>query len=161
MYSLNVPLTDEVVRLAAGLGAGCRTAEVRDRRTLVAKRLGEGRFRSLAGRVRAALAGTDPFSARVTGVAAFEDPPAGAAPVAYLAVESSGLRALHEVLCGEFQPVTGIEGPAYVPHVTVARGGDARRLLAERVEPVRWSVDRLVLWRADTHEPLESVSLPA
>lgn len=161
MYSLNVPLPDEVVRLAAGLGAGCHTAEVRERRTLVVKRLGEGRYRSVADRAREALTGTAPFAARVTGIDAFENPPGGPAPVVYLAVESPGLLALHRGLCGTFSPADGLEGEAYVPHVTVARGGDARRLLQEEMDPVRWTVDRLVLWYAPDHEPVESVALPA
>lgn len=161
MYSLNVPLPDAVVRLAAGLGAGCRTAEVRDRRTLVAKRLGQGPYPQLASRSRTALAGTDPFTARVAGLGLFERPPGGKAPVIYLAVESPALEAIHDRLCLEFDPVAGLEGESYVPHVTIARGGDAERLLDESIEPVSWSVDRLVFWDANYHEPIESVALPA
>lgn len=161
MFSLNVPVPDRVARLAAGLAADCRTATVRTRHSLVLKRLGEGAHRALAARAREALAGTTPFAVRVTGLGAFERPPSGAAPVVYLAVESPALVGVHDRLCRTFEPVPGLEGDAYVPHVTVARGGDARDVLDADVEPREWTVDRLVVWDGTYDEPIESVSLPA
>lgn len=161
MYSLNVPVPERVSRLAAGLAANCRTADVRTRHTLLVKRLGESEPRRLADRAREAVAGTAPFDARATGIGTFERPVSGTAPVVYLAIESPGLVALHGRLCGAFDPVPDLEGEAYVPHVTVARGGDARRILDAAVDPVTWTVERLALWDGTYGEPIESVSLPA
>lgn len=160
MYSLNVPVPGHVARLAAGLAADCRTADVRTRHTLVVKRLGEGDHRRLAERVRRALSGTAAFPARATGLDAFEQPASGPAPVVYLAIESAGVRALHDRLCEAFDPVPGLEGDDYVPHVTVARGGDAREVLGAAFEPVAWTVDRLVVWDGTYDEPVADVSLP-
>ena len=128
MYSLNVPLPGEVSALAADLARDLPGARARARkeRTLVVKRLGRGdrsEFRRLAARTREALAGQPCFEARVAGVDLFEEAVAGPSPVVYLAVESRGLVALHRRLVEVFDPVEGIEGEGYVPHVTVARGG--------------------------------------
>ncbi|MFB6172020.1 MAG: 2'-5' RNA ligase family protein [Haloarculaceae archaeon] len=161
MYSLNVPVPDEVSRLAAGLGLTCQTADVRTRPTLVGKRLGDGAYGPLAREARDVVAGTAPFAARVTSIDAFQDPPNGRAPVVYLTVESPGLDALHDRLCAAFDPVPRMEGEAYDPHVTIARGGDARDLLDESIDPISWSVDHLVFWDGAHHEPVESVALPA
>jgi len=161
VYSLNAPVPSAVARLASGLAAGLHDADVRTRHTLVVKRLGNGDRATVAGRVREALAGAPACEARVTGLDAFDDPTAGRAPVVYLAVESPGLVRVHERLCEAFDRVAGLEGEAYVPHVTVARGGDARRLLDREVEPVTWTVDRLELWDPAYRETVESVALPA
>lgn len=162
MFSLNVPVPSAVSRLAHGLAADLLDATARDRHTLVVKRLGDGDFRSLARDVREQVAGTPPFAARVDGLDVFEDPPTGAAPVVYLRVVSPQLVALHRALCEHHEPVDGLEGEAYVPHVTVARGGDAARLL-ERDPGVdlEWTIDSLLLWSADYDEPVERISLPA
>jgi len=160
VYSLNVPVPREVARLASGLAAGCRTADARERHTLVCKRLGEGDAATLARRAREALAGAPAVAARVDRVETFDDPVAGRGPVAYLAVESPGLRALHERLCGTFDPEPELEGDEYVPHVTVARGGDAADLVGP-VDPVEWEITRLEVWDARHEEPVERISLPA
>ena len=159
MYSLNAPVPSAVARLASGLAADLLDATVRERHTLVVKRLGEGAPSGLSGEVRRVVAGTDPFSARVTGVDVFDDPPAGEAPVAYLRVESRGLERLHRRLCERFDPVDGIEGDEYTPHVTVARGGDAGRLRG-RDPDHEWTVDRLLVWSGRYEEPVETVALP-
>ncbi|NIS33684.1 MAG: 2'-5' RNA ligase family protein, partial [Actinobacteria bacterium] len=108
--------------------------------TLVAKRFdGAVPEASIESEARLALAGTGPFECRVTGLGAFEAPVAGPAPVAYLAVESPGLEALHDELVEAFGAVPGLEGEDYVPHVTLARGGDVEALSAlegAAVEPV-------------------------
>jgi 2'-5' RNA ligase len=159
VHSLNAPVPSAVARLASGLAADLLDATVRERHTLVVKRLGEGAPSRLSGEVRRVVAGTDPFSARVTGVDVFDDPPTGEAPVAYLRVESPGLERLHRRLCERFDPVDGIEGDEYTPHVTVARGGDAGRLRGR--DPDReWTVDRLLVWSGRYEEPVETVALP-
>ena len=159
MYSLNATVPASVARLASGLAADLLDASVRQRHTLVVKRLGEDDPGGLADAARAVVAGTDPFPVRVTGVGTFRDPPSGAAPVAYLSVESTGLRRLHRRLCERFDPVEHMEGDDYAPHVTVARGGDADRL-AGREADAAWTVDRLQVWAGDYGEPVESIALP-
>lgn len=161
MYSLNAPVPPAVARLASGLAADLWTADARTRHTLLVKRLGDGRFTETARRAREALAGAPACEARVAGVGCFEAPPDGRGPVAYLAVESPGLVAIHDRLCRAFESVEGLEGDDYVPHVTIARRGDALRLAGREVEPVTWTVDRLEFWDADHREVVESVSLPA
>lgn len=162
MYSLNVPVPSAVSRLARGLAADLLDATPRDHHTLIVKRLGDGDFRSLTRDVRQQVAGTPPFAARVDGIDVFEDPPTGAAPVVYLRVESPQLVALHRGLCEHHEPVDGLEGDDYVPHVTVARGGDAARLLERDPEvDLPWTVESLLLWSADYDEPVERIALPA
>lgn len=161
MYSLNVPVPPAVARLASGLGQSLRTARVRERHGLVAKRLGES---PRTRRVRRALADADaaPFAVRTAGIDAFERPPAGSGPVVYLGVESPELRRLHDRLCEAFDPVAGMEGPEYVPHVTVARGGDAAALLdRDDPEPREWTVERLEVLDADRGLAAETIALPA
>lgn len=182
MYSLNVPVPAAVARLASDVAAelpGAR-ARARDEHTLVCKRLGDpgaegyGQASPRAGaddavhrleaRLREALAGTPPFEARVDSVGVFADPPTGPAPVVYLAVESPGLREIHGRLCEHFDPVDAIEGDGYVPHVTVARGGDAaaaRALEGNNIGPVEWAVEELVLHDGARSLPVTRFSLPA
>jgi len=164
VFSLNVPLPPAVDALAADLAPRLVPFEsVRDRHGLVCKRFGTAdvggetdRTRTLPRlreRLRPRLAGVDPFDVRATGLGAFTDPPTGPAPVVYLRIESAGLRALHDRLCRAFDPVPGIEGDDYVPHVTLARGGDraAARELAEAdpgIDPVGWRVGAL-----DVYDP--------
>ena len=157
MYSLNAPVPTSVARLASGLAADLLDAGVRERHTLVVKRLGDDPG-TMAPEVRAVVEGTDPFEARVTGVEAFRDPPRGTAPVAYLRVESPGLRRLHGRLCDRFAPVDGLEGDDYTPHVTVARGGDAARLLGRDVTR-SWTIDRLHLWTGRYDDAAEEIAL--
>jgi len=169
VYSLNVPLPSAVTSLAADLAAELPLAEARGRgeHTLVAKRLGGGdhaAYARLEGRARDSLRGQPAFEAKVTGVEQFETAATGPSPVVYLAVESPGLLALHERLCERFDPVEGLEGEDYVPHVTVARGGDAdaaRRLVERAIEPRRWTVDALAFFDADRGQEVSRVSLPA
>lgn len=161
MYSVNVPVPGEVTRLAVGLASGCLTATPRRGHTLVAKRLPDEPFEQLSQRAREALVGAPPFAVRIDGIDLFRRPPSGKAPVAYLTVESPGLEQLHRQLCEEFDPVEGFEGDDYTPHVTIARGGDAARLLDEQIEPVEWTVERLALWHPGRELEVESVSLPA
>lgn len=167
-YSLNAPVTGRVAEIAGGLRPALAPFEtVRERHTLVLKRLGEAEQAGLEKRVREALSGAPAVEARVAGIDAFEVPAAGPAPVVYLAVESPGLRRLHRRLCETVDPVAGIEGDDYVPHVTLARGGgpDAAaavaRLVEREVEPVTWTIGELVFWDARHGEVTGRVSLPA
>ena len=168
MYSLNVPVPGRVSALATDLAAAWPSARARTREdhTLVVKRLGTGdrdAYHRLEARAREALRGTPAFEARVTGVDAFEAPADGAAPVVYLVVESPGLAALHRELCATFDPVEGVEGDDYVPHVTVARGGSAsgaQQLVAREVDPIEWTVTDLVFYDAERTESVSRVSLP-
>jgi len=168
VYSLNVPVPGRVKQLAASLHPRLAAFDrVREDHTLVCKRLGDpdpGEVAAVQGRARRALAGTAPFAARVDGIGVFEEPAAGPAPVVYLAVESPGLRAAHERLCAAFEPAEGIEGPDYVPHVTLARGGsvaDARALAGTDLDAVEWTVERLVFWDDRHGGAAGHVRLPA
>ncbi|WP_135303508.1 2'-5' RNA ligase family protein [Haloarcula amylovorans] len=169
MYSLNVPLPSAVTSLAGRLARDLPLAQARPRgeHTLVAKRLGGGdhaAYATIEGRARDAVRGTAPFSVRVTGVDQFEVAETGSSPVVYLAVESPELFALHERLCEAFDIIDGLEGDGYVPHVTVARGGDAaaaERLVGREIEPVEWTVEHLEFYDAERGQWVSRVALPA
>jgi hypothetical protein len=188
--SVNVPVPGRVSALAgevaadltarqggtalgpSGAGASARSRDtpadaggvcVRDDRTLVAKRLPEGEAHRVEARAREALSGTPPFEVRVDRVDWFAEPTAGSGPVVYLAVESPGLWRLHDRLCRAFDPVPGLEGEEYTPHVTVARGGSlaAAEAVLGSVEPVEWTVTELQFWDATRKLVAGRVSLPA
>lgn len=169
MYSLNIPVPAAVARLASDLAGDLPAARARPRgeHSLVVKRLGEGTatpYARLETRVRELLSGQPAFEARVTGIDLFRDPVAGAGPVVYLRVESPPLVALHRRLLSDFDPVDGMEGESYVPHVTVARGGSIERAedLADRpIDPVDWDVTELVFWDSEHSQPVSRLSLPA
>ncbi|MUV91038.1 2'-5' RNA ligase family protein [Halapricum sp. CBA1109] len=166
MYSLNVGLPTAAGRLATDLAREWPTARARprDEHTLVCKRLGDGPLGRIGSQVRDALAGTPAFEARIDGVDCFETAATGPSPVLYLSVESPPLTALHDRFCEVFDPVEGIEGADYVPHVTVARGGDpetARRLVDREIEPIRWTVESVHVYDADRGEVTRRFSLPA
>jgi 2'-5' RNA ligase len=163
--SLNAPVPGAVARVAADLHPRLVAFDrIRERHTLVVKRFEDVAPSTLLARLRSDLAGTPAVEARLDGVGSFEAPPVGAAPVVYLAVDSPGLLDLHDRLVGAFGAVPGLEGPDYVPHVTLARGGDvadARRLAAEAEVPaVTWTVDRLDVFDPEYRETAGSVSLP-
>jgi len=163
-YSLNAPVPGRVRRVADDLSHHLMGFDHRRRRhSVVCKRLGEGRRGPLAERARRALTGAPAVEARIDGLGVFEDPPTGSAPVVYLAVESPGLGRLHERLCDVFDPIPGLEGEDYVPHVTLARGGDretARRLAERDVDAVSWTVSELQFWDARDDEAVRTFSLP-
>jgi len=169
VYSLNVSLPSSVTRLAGRLARELPQARARPRgeHTLVVKRLGTGDHAAYArqeARARDAVRGTAPFEVRVTGVEQFATAETGPSPVVYLAVESPPLRALHERLCDEFDPIEGMEADDYTPHVTIARGGDpgaARRLVERDIDPVEWAVEELVFFDAERGQSVSRVSLPA
>ncbi|WP_049969431.1 2'-5' RNA ligase family protein [Haladaptatus cibarius] len=166
MYSLNVPVPGEVARLAEELRPSLYQFDtVRDQHTLVAKRFGNrDDYDRLEMQVRTALAGSPAFEARIAEIDRFENPARGDGPVVYLAVESPGLRKLHRELISEFDCIEGIEGDDYVPHVTLARGGNldvAQQLTEREIDPITWNVTRLQLWDATYDEPTATISLPA
>jgi len=184
VYSLNVPVPGRIVALAEDLAAevaaggadtwsGAQSEHAwsaRDEHTLVLKRLtdpdGGDASRSLPhfdDRVRDALAGTAPFGARVSRADYFAEAASGPSPVLYLAVESPELERLHGRLAETFDTVAGVEGPDYVPHVTVARGGSvaAAERVAGPVSPVEWTVSELVFWDARYGEIAGRLPLPA
>lgn len=175
MYGLNVPVPNAVRRLARDLEPALAPFDyVRDRHSLLCKRFeGERDPGRIHERVADTLAGTEPFAVRVDGIGAFHDPPKGGTPVVYLAVESPGLRAVHERLVARFDAVPGLEGDGYTPHVTLARGlsddgplgighgsDPVGRLQSESFDPVTWTVDELGIWSREYDEFVSRVSLP-
>jgi hypothetical protein len=191
VFSLNVPLPPGVDRLAADLHPKLSGFDrVRERRTLVCKRFGvadvrdgerdedEGGGREgsrepppreealdrLRERLRRPLAGVGPFEVAVTGIDVFDAPRSGSRPVVYLTVEGDGLDRLHRRLCAAFGAVAGIEGDDYVPHVTLARGGNPEPgvvadLVDAAFDPVRWRVHALDVWDPEFREVASSVEL--
>jgi 2'-5' RNA ligase len=165
VYSLNVPVPSAVARLAGDIARelpGAR-ARARGEHTLVCKRLPADDYHHHEARARETLAGTAPFQARVTGLAQFAEAVTGPSPVVYLAVESPELRRVHERLCEAFDPLPDLEGEAYVPHVTVARGGSperAREVCERELDPVEWTVSSLEFRDAERDQAVSTVSLP-
>ena len=185
MFSLNIPLPTAVERLAADLHPKLSGFDrVRERRTLVCKRFGVADVRSgaddrakssdvpdrtdaldrLRERLRRPLSGTDPFEVTVTEIDVFDAPRSGSRPVVYLAVESDGLVRLHRRLCAAFGAVEGIEGDEYVPHITLARGGNPEPgvvadLIDAEFDSVRWRVHALDVWDPEYREVAASVDV--
>lgn len=154
--SLNVPLPSDVVQLARHLGSELpETVRPRNRHTLVVKRLADPDVDA----IRDVLAETPAFAARITGLGTFDG---DTGPVVYLAVETPGLVALHERLCDAADPIDGIEGPDYVPHVTLGRGGnpdDVAGFVDRDVPATEWTVDALVGWNATYREHVDRLPL--
>ena len=181
MFSLNVPLPPAVGRLTDDLQPKLAGFDrIRDRHTLVCKRFGvddviEGidgddppprpaALERLRDRLRRPLAGTPPFAVAITGVDAFDSPASGSGPVVYLAVESDSLVRLHRRLCAVFGAVDGIEGDAYVPHVTLARGGRSASETIDQLrriefDPIRWRVHALDLYDPEFREVAATIEL--
>ncbi len=173
VFSLNAPVPGTVSREAASLRpalAGAGVTRFRDRHSLVVKRFedrDEERYvvlPRLRERLRTVLRDQPTFEIRVARVDVFENPPRGPGPVVYLAVESPGLRELHERLVDAFGAIEGLEGDGYVPHVTLGRGGtfdaDALADLSARVDPVTWTVSELAVYDSRAREPAARLSLP-
>ncbi|WP_049983905.1 2'-5' RNA ligase family protein [Halorubrum sp. BV1] len=182
MFSLNVPIPPLIPRLATELHPKLTGFDrVRDRHTLVCKRFGVKDVRRdgetsgnlpprtvaldrLRERLRPPLTRTSPFDVAVTGVDTFDAPAAGSGPVVYLTVESDGLVRLHRRLCAAFAPIEEIEGDDYVPHVTLARGGDpgpgvVADLVAGEFDPIRWRAHALDVWDPAAREVAATVEL--
>ena len=166
VYSVNVPVPGRVRELAADLYPALLEFDtVREDHSLLLKRLGSAdHVTQLQHRTHRALEGSPAVEARVTGIEYFEDPPLGSAPVVYLAVESPGLRSIHKRLLEDFDAVSGLEGPDYVPHITLARGGDlatAERIATREVEPITWTVTGLEFFDGSYKLPVSRISLPS
>ena len=163
-FSLNLPIPGRVAALVADLEPALVDADrIRTPLSLVLKRLGDRPSHELDTRVRDRLRGTAPFEVAVTGVNAFREPTAGPGPVVYLAVEGPELYRIHETLCETFDPVPGIEGADYVPHITLARGLDSAtldRLQDTPIETTGWTVTELLLWDAEYDAPSSRIHLP-
>jgi hypothetical protein len=197
VFSLNVPLPPAVGRLAADLHPKLSGFDrVRDRHTLVCKRLGvedvpdrvagggrsdrggspgaapgggptvpkDEALAALREDLRPFLSGTDPFDVAVTGVDVFDAPASGSRPVVYLAVESDGLVRIHHRLCAAYGAIEGIEGEDFVPHVTLARGGNPEPgtvadLVAGEFDPIRWRVHALDLYDPEFREVAATIEL--
>jgi 2'-5' RNA ligase len=169
VYSVNVPVPGEVAALASDIARDLpeARARVRGEHTLGVKRLADGdepAYGPLEARAREVLVGQPAFEVSVTNLDYFDEAVTGTSPVVYLAVESPGLTALHRRLAETFEPLEGIEGEGYTPHVTVARGGslDRAKAVVERdIEPITWTVSKLMFWDARLGEQVSTVSLPA
>lgn len=166
MYSVNVAVPGRVRQLANELYPRLTSfSSIRQEHSILVKRLGPAEeFGHLSQRTRAALEGTPPIEARITGIDYFSDPPRGPDPVVYLALDSPGLDAVHARLVDELGAIAGLEGDEYTMHVTLARGGDletAERLAERSVEPIRWTIDELKLWDAHRDRAVGTISLPA
>ncbi|OYR41749.1 phosphoesterase [Halorubrum sp. Ib24] len=194
MFSLNVPLPPAVGDLAADLHPKLSGFDrVRDRHTLVCKRLGVDNvpdrvasaarpgpedvgsaaepsppkpdaLEALRGDLRPLLSGTDPFEVAATGIDVFDAPASGSRPVVYLAVESEVLVRLHQRLCAAYGAIEGIEGDDFVPHVTLARGGNpapgvVADLVGAAVDPIRWRVHALDLYDPEFREVAATIDL--
>lgn len=173
MFSLNVPVPGEIARLAGDLHPQLVDFDqIREDRTLVAKRFDEStlpasqpelQLARLQQQVPQTLTGTPAFEAAVTEIDFFAEPVRGAGPVVYLAVDSPGLRELHEAFVDAYGAVEELEGSDYTPHITLARGGsvaDAERLAGE-VDPISWTVSRIQIWDSRYREAVSRYSLPA
>jgi len=169
VFSLNAPVPGRVSALASRLHPELMGFDsIRERHSILVKRLGDGAdvggYHRLAEQARRSLAGAPAVEARISEIGLFEDPPNGAAPVVYLAVESPGLDRIHRTLVDDLGAIKGLEGPDYTMHVTLARGGNleaARRLVERDIEPIEWTVSELEFWDASRAEVVRTVSLPA
>ncbi len=182
MFSVNVPLPPAIDRLATDLQPKLSGFDrLRDRHTLVCKRVSvedvtepDRGTRKIGGRtrehalerlretVRPVFADTDPFRVLVDGIDTFKTDDGGI--VVHLAVESPGLVRLHRRLCRVIDPVSGIEGDDYVPHITLARGDTPDHealdcLLDADIDPVAWRVHALDLYDAEFRETAATVEL--
>lgn len=162
--SLNVPVPGTVRQIASSLAPDLTEFDtIREQHTLVVKRFETDYYDEVASEVRRTLRGLDPFDATVTGLDLFIEPITGPAPVLYLAVDSQVLRMLHDELVSRFGVIEGLEGPNYIPHITLARGGDtdlADRFATHQVEPVTWTVTELEFWNPRYNERVSRIQLP-
>lgn len=169
MYSLNAPVPSALEDIAEGYAPSLERFDRRpDRLHIVIKRFGRLNLRALdalRADLETVLSGWGPIRARCAGLDVFMAPTGGPAPVVYLTVDSPGLEALHRDLvdrCGTRGE--DLEGEGYVPHVTLARGGERTlvdEILADQPEPVTWTIDAVVLWDGRHGESVTRYALPA
>lgn len=169
VYSLNAPVPTAVRKRRDELAPALEPFEQRrNPLTLVVKRFGESSslaMSSLEDELRSVLQSWAPMAARIRNIDAFVEPAGGPGPVVYYDVESPGLEALHAALVDRFGPTdSAIEGPHYVPHVTLARGGERvhlERITGPVTPPIEWTIDELVLWSARYDQRVATITLPA
>ncbi|ERG95903.1 2'-5' RNA ligase family protein [Haloquadratum walsbyi] len=182
MFSLNIPLPPKISQLTSSLHAELMAFDNRrERQTLVLKRFETDTTTPRGGQISADISlpvlrerlrpiltsSTTPnqIEVSITGIDFFENPPGGTAPVVYLAVESQSLMTLHNYLCKSFDAIAGLEGSDYVPHVTLARGGetaDAVQFIKQRsIDPIKWSVNTLQIWDNRYRENAAQINLSA
>jgi hypothetical protein len=182
MFSVNVPLPSHVSRLATSLHADLMSFDSRrERQTLVLKRFeadttsGYSKQTStdislpvLREQLRPILTSTatpNQIELSVTGIDFFENPPGGTAPVVYLVVESQSLMTLHTQLCKSFDTIRDLEGSNYIPHITLARGGDiadaTQFIEYQSIDPITWTVSSLHIWDSRYRENAATISLSA
>lgn len=177
MFSLNVPVPPAVDQFADELHPQLAAfGRIRERRSLCLKRFRvsdvngpggptpekERLLAELRERLRPLLAGAERFDVRLTGIDYFGVPTEGSGPVVYLEAESEGLMRLHRRLCAAFDPIEGLEGDDYIPHVTLARGGtidDAVELAEMEIEPIEWRVHALEIYDPDFRVPAATIQL--
>lgn len=165
MRSVNAPVPGRVERVIEDLRPALGALDtLRERRTLVVKRLGDGEpaLGRIATRTRRALEDASPVGARLDGLDVFEEPVSGPGPVLYVRIESPGLRAIHDRLVDTFGAIEGLEGDAYVPHITIGRGGSPAaigRIRSRSIPPISWTVERLVFWDASQGRVVGTISL--
>lgn len=167
LLSVNVPIGGKVKQVISELHPDLVSfTSVRERHTLVCKRFpGEegSNIDQLESELRVTLRGMESFEVRVDGIGFFEEPVSGSAPVVYLGVTSDGLERLHWALVDAFGSVPALEGSSYVPHITLARGGDldkAVELSNRNIDPVVWVVNEVWLWEGKYGERVRAISLP-
>lgn len=167
MYSLNVSVPSSVGTRATALGRELPRARTRgrDEHSLCVKRFetaSAAEFEFVRTRCHEVLADVQPFEITVTELDYFAQATNGSSPVVYLAVESPALDELHRRLVDVFGPIQDLEGDEYVPHVTVARGGEldrARALTERKMEPIRFPVSSLTFWDARRNRQMGEVAL--
>lgn len=98
------------------------------------------------------------------GIDIFDAPASGSAPVLYLVIESDALVRVHRRLCAAYGAIAGIEGDDFVPHITVARGGNPEPgvvadLVGAEFEPIRWRVHALDLYDPEFREVAATIDL--
>ena len=163
MYSLNVPVPGAVAERAWSIRSQLLAYEqLRDEFTLVLKRLpfeSGIAVDSAIPDIRSQLESVDPFTVEITGIGQFETPPAGPAPVIYFAISSPAMHRIHTRFVEYYGAVEEIEGTAYQPHITLARGGDVTMPDID-FEPISWTVDRLIVWDSRRALPAAEFALP-
>lgn len=167
MYSLNIPVPGRVHRRIDSLSPELALlSTVRTHQTLVVKRFGSRSNVEIDGletTLRRALNGKQPFKAAVTHIDSFSTPASGTGIVVFLAVSSPHLLDLHTGLCSLFEPIEGIEGPDYVPHITLGRSENIEvvaTLLDLPFEPIEWTVTEFHLWDATYNQPISKIAIP-
>lgn len=153
MFSLNVPLPPAVEGLAMDLHPKLSGFDrVRERHTLVCKRFGVEDVADIVG------------TGGVEGVADAVSGSGGVDPERPRPPKPDALVRLHRRLCAAYDAVEGIEDDAYVPHITLARGGEPNADAVDRVldisfDTIRWRTHALDLYDPEFREVAATVNI--